>query len=80
MNMQGQHVLVVGLGASGMAMARWCASAGAHITVLDDRAAPPQAATLSQDLPDAHHATGAHREGLVRGSRLAAARCGHRAP
>jgi UDP-N-acetylmuramoylalanine--D-glutamate ligase len=53
MNMQGQQVLVVGLGASGLAMARWCARAGAHVTVLDDRAAPPQAATLTQDIPSA---------------------------
>jgi len=54
MNMQGQQVLVVGLGASGLAMARWCARAGAQVTVLDDRAAPPQAATLAQDIPHAH--------------------------
>ncbi len=59
MNMQGQQVLVVGLGASGLAMARWCARAGAHVTVLDDRAAPPQAATLTQDIPSARLLHGA---------------------
>ncbi len=59
MNMQGQQVLVVGLGASGLAMARWCARAGAQVTVLDDRAAPPQAATLAQDIPDARLVHGA---------------------
>jgi len=53
MNMQGQQVLVVGLGASGLAMARWCEGEGAQVTVLDDRAAPPQAATLAQDIPSA---------------------------
>ena len=53
MNLQGQQVLVVGLGASGLAMARWCAGAGAQVTVLDDRAAPPQAATLAHDIPAA---------------------------
>ena len=31
-----------GLGASGLAMARWCALAGAHVTVADTRDAPPQ--------------------------------------
>jgi len=63
MHMQGQQVLVVGLGASGLAMARWCAQAGAQLTVLDDRAAPPQAATLAQELPHArllHGALDAH--------------------
>ena len=59
MNMQGQQVLVVGLGASGLAMARWCARAGAQVTVLDDRAAPPHAATLAQDIPDARLVHGA---------------------
>ena len=59
MHMQGQQVLVVGLGASGMAMARWCASEGAQITVLDDRATPPHAATLVQDIPSARLLHGA---------------------
>ncbi len=59
MHMQGQQVLVVGLGASGLAMARWCARAGAQVTVLDDRAAPPQAATLTQDIPAARLLHGA---------------------
>lgn len=59
MHMQGQQVLVVGLGASGLAMARWCAGLGAQVTVLDDRAAPPQAATLAQDIPAARLVHGA---------------------
>ena len=59
MHMQGQQVLVVGLGASGLAMARWCARAGAQVTVLDDRAAPPQVATLAQDIPAARILHGA---------------------
>ena len=59
MNMQGQQVLVVGLGASGLAMARWCGRLGAQVTVLDDRTAPPQAATLAQDIPDARLVHGA---------------------
>ena len=63
MNMQGQQVLVVGLGASGLAMAVWCARAGAQVTVLDDRASPPQAASLAQEIPNArllHGALDAH--------------------
>ncbi len=51
--LQGREVLVLGLGASGLAMARWCAKAGARVTVADTRAAPPQAATLAAELPEA---------------------------
>jgi UDP-N-acetylmuramoylalanine--D-glutamate ligase len=42
----GQNVLVLGLGASGLALARWCARCGAHVTVADTRAAPPQLTAL----------------------------------
>ena len=37
MQLQGQHVLILGLGASGLAMARWCAHAGANVTVAEQR-------------------------------------------
>ncbi|MEY5099210.1 MAG: hypothetical protein RJA36_1929 [Pseudomonadota bacterium] len=51
--LQGREVLVLGLGASGLAMARWCVAAGARVTVADSRAAPPQAAVLAAELPGA---------------------------
>ncbi len=35
--LQGQHVLVLGLGASGLAMVRWCVRQGARVTVADTR-------------------------------------------
>ncbi|WP_457422741.1 UDP-N-acetylmuramoyl-L-alanine--D-glutamate ligase [Roseateles sp. P5_E7] len=41
-----QRVLVLGLGDSGLAMARWCASFGAQVTVWDSRAQPPQLTAL----------------------------------
>jgi UDP-N-acetylmuramoylalanine--D-glutamate ligase len=41
-----QRVLVLGLGDSGLAMARWCARFGAQVTVWDSRAQPPQLAAL----------------------------------
>ena len=44
-------VLVLGLGASGLAMARWCARAGARVTVTDTRADPPQRARLAEEWP-----------------------------
>ncbi|MBV8034064.1 UDP-N-acetylmuramoyl-L-alanine--D-glutamate ligase [Roseateles sp.] len=37
-----QRVLVLGLGDSGLAMARWCARFGAQVTVWDSREQPPQ--------------------------------------
>jgi UDP-N-acetylmuramoylalanine--D-glutamate ligase len=46
-----QHVLVLGLGLSGLALARWCARHGSQVTVADTRAAPPQLAALLQELP-----------------------------
>lgn len=46
-------VLVLGLGDSGLAMARWCAGHGAQVRVWDSREEPPQAATLAADVPTA---------------------------
>ena len=49
--LQDTSVLVLGLGASGLAMARWCARAGARVTVTDTRGEPPQRARLAQEWP-----------------------------
>ena len=43
-----QRVLVLGLGDSGLAMARWCARFGALVTVWDSRSQPPQLAALGE--------------------------------
>ncbi|MDQ2780052.1 MAG: UDP-N-acetylmuramoyl-L-alanine--D-glutamate ligase, partial [Pseudomonadota bacterium] len=53
------QVLVLGLGDSGLAMARWCARHGAHVTVWDSRDEPPQAAALQTDVPQAQRLHGA---------------------
>ena len=50
--------LVLGLGASGLAMARWLARDGAAIRVWDSRAEPPQAAALREHVPDAELLSG----------------------
>jgi UDP-N-acetylmuramoylalanine--D-glutamate ligase len=43
--------MVLGLGASGLALARWCARHGSTVTVADTRSAPPQLPALRQELP-----------------------------
>ena len=53
------NVLVLGLGESGLAMARWCARFGARVTVWDSREQPPQAAALRESLPMAVLRSGA---------------------
>ncbi len=68
MQLQGQHVLILGLGASGLAMARWCARAGADVTVADTRQNPPQWATLQAEWPQVKLVPGAFAASLVEGS------------
>ena len=45
--MTDKHVLVLGLGESGLAMARWCARQGARVRVADSRTDPPNKAALN---------------------------------
>ncbi|MFY9514268.1 MAG: Mur ligase family protein, partial [Rubrivivax sp.] len=49
--LQDVPVLVLGLGDSGLAMARWCARFGAAVTVWDSREQPPGAAALRAQFP-----------------------------
>jgi UDP-N-acetylmuramoylalanine--D-glutamate ligase len=63
-------VLILGLGASGGAMARWAARQGWGVRMWDSRAEPPQAAALADELPQAQRLTGplvpAALDGVVR--------------
>jgi UDP-N-acetylmuramoylalanine--D-glutamate ligase len=52
-HLQDTPVLILGLGASGLAMARWCAHFGAQVTVVDTREHPPSLETLRAELPQA---------------------------
>jgi len=70
--MQGQNMLILGLGASGLAMARWCVRCGAQVTVADTRAAPPQLPLLQQELPQVRFVAGDFGAALVEGQELAA--------
>ncbi len=66
--MNQQHVLILGLGTSGLAMARWCVRSGARVTVADTRAEPPQLAALQQELPAASFVHGSFSAALIEGS------------
>ena len=66
----GKQVLVLGLGASGLAMARWCVRCGAQVTVADTRSSPPQLAVLRAELPQVEFIAGAFDETLVQGRAL----------
>lgn len=64
-HLNGQHVLVLGLGASGLAMARWCVRCGARVTVADTRENPPQLAQMLQALPQVRFVGGAFSPALL---------------
>ncbi|MEY4712409.1 MAG: hypothetical protein RIS88_1859 [Pseudomonadota bacterium] len=65
---QDQHVVILGLGISGLAMARWCARCGARVTVADTREAPPHRAALREQLPQAAFVSGPFTESLLDGA------------
>ena len=65
-------VLILGLGTSGLAMARWCARQGANVTVADSREAPPNLAKLQAEVPQARFVSGAFGAGLLDGNTVRA--------
>jgi len=50
-NLANKNILVLGLGASGLALVRWCVRNSAQVTVADTRAEPPQLQALRDSLP-----------------------------
>ncbi|MGH8737430.1 MAG: UDP-N-acetylmuramoyl-L-alanine--D-glutamate ligase, partial [Burkholderiales bacterium] len=68
MALAGKRVLVLGLGDTGLAAARWANRQGASVRVADTRQAPPRAAELkSAELESAELVTGSFGTGLLRG-------------
>jgi UDP-N-acetylmuramoylalanine--D-glutamate ligase len=66
-DLKDQHVLVLGLGTSGLAMARWCVRAGASVSVADTRESPPGLAALREQLPQVRFIAGAFDAALLDG-------------
>ena len=64
-HLKDQRVLILGLGISGLAMARWCTRAGASVTVADTREAPPQLDALRADCPSVRFVHGAFDAALM---------------
>ena len=69
-HLQGQRVLILGLGISGIAMARWCARAGAEVIVADTRETPPFLSALQAELPGVRFVAGEFTAALVDGRSL----------
>jgi UDP-N-acetylmuramoylalanine--D-glutamate ligase len=67
MNLTGRHVLVLGLGESGLAAACWCARQGARLRVADTRAAPPYLEELLRRATGAEFISGEFDKGLLDG-------------
>ena len=65
-------VLILGLGASGLAMARWCARHGAVVTVADTREAPALLPKLREELPGVNFVGGPFSAALVEGTPIRA--------
>ncbi|AXV73033.1 UDP-N-acetylmuramoyl-L-alanine--D-glutamate ligase [Ralstonia solanacearum] len=65
-------VLVLGLGESGLAMARWCARHGARVRVADTREAPANLPALRAHVPDAEFISGPFAPSLLEGVALVA--------
>ncbi|RJG03692.1 UDP-N-acetylmuramoyl-L-alanine--D-glutamate ligase [Noviherbaspirillum sedimenti] len=67
MDYQGKHVLVLGLGESGLAMALWLARCGASVRVADTRATPERLPELQEKISAAEFVAGPFGVSLLEG-------------
>jgi len=72
MNLSGKQALVLGLGETGLSMARFLARRGARVRVADSRDAPPRLEELGKAVPQAELALGAFRDESFAGTDLIA--------
>jgi UDP-N-acetylmuramoylalanine--D-glutamate ligase len=71
-DLAGRRVLIVGLGESGLAMARWAAFHGAHVRVADTREAPDRLDELRAAIAEVEFVGGAFASELLDGIDLVA--------
>lgn len=69
---EGARVTVVGLGDTGLSMARWLARRGARVSATDTRPAPPQAGVLRGELPSVPISLGVAPDADVAGADIVA--------
>lgn len=72
MDYRNKHVLVLGLGESGLAMALWLAQAGVRLRVADTRPGPERLAALKEACPQAEFIPGEFNAALLEGVDLVA--------
>jgi len=72
LNLAGKKVLVLGLGETGLSMARWLARRGAVLRLADSRANPPHAGRAKTELPRAERVCGPFSDELFAGIDLIA--------
>ncbi|HSS46354.1 MAG TPA: UDP-N-acetylmuramoyl-L-alanine--D-glutamate ligase [Burkholderiales bacterium] len=65
--LSGKKVLVLGLGDSGLSMARWLTRKGAQVRVADSRKQPPHAAQLAIEMPQVPLESGPFRDSSFSG-------------
>jgi UDP-N-acetylmuramoylalanine--D-glutamate ligase len=65
LELAGKHILVLGLGETGLSAARWLAARGAHLAVADSRSEPPNVQRLRELLPEVVLHTGAFDAALL---------------
>jgi UDP-N-acetylmuramoylalanine--D-glutamate ligase len=70
MKIRHRRVVVLGLGATGLSVARWAARHGARASVADTRNDPPRAAQLRAELPQIPITTGPITEAVLAGAEL----------
>ena len=72
MNFAGRKVLVLGLGDTGLSMAKWLERRGASVRIADTRTAPPRLAELKRSLPSVPASCGPFRDEMFAGIELVA--------
>ena len=70
MKLSGKRVLVIGLGESGLAMAKWLTRQGAVVRVADSRTQPPNVAALRECAPQTELLAGPFGEAMFDGIEL----------